>query len=209
MTIFVGADLASSAGLCYGRPNTVPFATAIRAPVSGKDLGLWGGFFWRAFNGLFDQLERRLEPDEGIVVNYESPILPVARWDKTLGKMTGGTNIETTRKLQGLGMILETVIDIRVNDHGSKIEVYECNLKTMKRELGGSGSADKASMVFAARKIGIVLPDGPEAMDAADGVAAWLLAVKHKAPEHYEFWLKRLHGGRHDTMPFGYRDNGF
>lgn len=194
--IVVGADLATSSGICYGRPDTTPHATAIKAPSSGVDLGAWGAFYWTYFNTLFDQLGERLEPGELILVNYESPILPEKRFDKAQQKMVGGTNIQTTRKLHSLGLMLETVANVR-NERGPVlIDVRECHLSSIKKELGGSGSSNKDAMVYVARRSGISLPEGEEAKDAADAFGAWLLAIRHHAPRpERDYWDRRISSG--------------
>lgn len=189
--IIIGADLASSTGLCFGRPDTTPTVQVIRAPVTHEDLGKWGAFFVRAFMRLLDQLAERLEPGEGILLNYESPVLIEKKWDKEKMRMVGGNPIVTTRKLQGLGMILETVCEM----HPAPTMIYECHLSTIKKTLTGSGKATKEEMVLAARRAGVSLPEGAEAFDAADALGAWVLAIQHHAPEHYDMWLRKIHGG--------------
>lgn len=190
MTILIGLDLASSTGLCFGRPDTTPAVQVIRAPVTHEDLGKWGAFFVRAFTRLLDQLAERLEPGEGILLNYESPVLIEKKWDKDKMRMVGGNPIVTTRKLQGLGMILETVCEM----HPAPTDIYECHLSTIKKTLTGSGKAEKSQMVLAARRAGISLPEGREAFDAADSFGAWVLAIQHHAPQYYDYWLRRIHG---------------
>lgn len=179
--IILGLDLATSSGFTYGRPDTTPFCGAVRAPACGEDLGAFGAFYWEFFNRTLDALYERLEPEETLLVNYEAPVLP----------RQGMTQIATTRKLQSLGVLLETACEL----HAARTAVYECHLQSMKKELGGSGRATKPDMVFAARRAGISLPEGPEAQDAADSFGAWLLAVRHHAREHSAYWDRRVHGG--------------
>ena len=188
MTILVGADLATQSGLCFGRPHETPTTEVVRAPVTGEEYGPWGAFYWTYFNRLLDRLQAQLTEGEGIVIAYESPILPRARWSKTENKMVGGTRIETVRKLGSLGVFLESVCHL----HPAPTVVKECGISEIKKELAGSGGADKASMVFVARRAGVALPEGDEAMDAADAFGAWLMAVRHYAPEHQMLWDKRL-----------------
>ena len=178
--IIVGLDMATQTGVCYGRPDTTPHAESVRAPVTGKDLGEFGAFYWNYYNQLFERLALRLQPGETITVCYEAPILP------------GQTNLSTTRKLHGLGVLLETAIRL----HAAPISVYECHLSSIKKELTGKGGADKGMMVLAARRAGIDLPQGSEAMDAADAFAAWLIAVRLCTPEHQRLWDQRIWGGK-------------
>lgn len=183
--IIVGLDLATRSGICYGRPDTTPVVQVVRAPVSGDDLGLFGAFYVRFFTGLLDQLCARLEPEEDILVNYEAPVLP----------RTGMTQIATTRKLQSMGVLVEAVCHMQAEARAIKIDVRECYVASIKKELTGKGQADKGLMVLAARRAGIALPDGDEAFDGADAFGAWLLAIRHQAPAHQSYWDRRLYGG--------------
>jgi len=188
--IILGMDLATQTGVCFGRPDTTPTCRVYKAPSTGEDLAAFGAYYWRTFNALLDQLESRLEPGESILVNYESPWLMKASWDPEKKKMVERTNINTTRKLQGLGVLLETVCEL----HPAPIKVHECNILSVKKELAGKGRAEKADMVIAARRAGIQLPEGSEAYDAADAFGCWLLAIRHKAPQHSPAWDRRING---------------
>lgn len=194
MTLICTFDLASATGICYGRGDTTPIARTIKAPVTGEDYGTWGLFFWKSFNTLLRQLVGRLEPGERLLVAYERPLLPTARFDKKLGKMVGGTQLVTTRKLHFLGPFLETICAILIEE-GALIDVREAHVSAIKNELAGSGKASKDAMVYVARRAGIDLPQGNEAMDAADAFGLWLLSVRHWAPEHSPAWDRRIHSG--------------
>lgn len=191
--IIVALDLATSTGLCIGRPDTTPRAYAIRAPATGPDYGLFGGFFWRHFDRMLRGLVAELQPGEKLLVVYEAPILPPARYDKKLQKMVGGTNIQTTRKLQGLGMLLETVCDLLREQTGADIDARETSVASIKSELTGRGNADKSQMIMVARRAGISLPEGAEAADAADAFGIFVLAVRLHAKEWSAAWDKRLY----------------
>ena len=188
--IILGADLATSTGICWGRPRSAPRAYAVRAPVTGDDLGLWGTFWLRAFARVLDDVTEALEPDEELLVCYEAPVTIEKKWDPSVGKMVGGNPIATTRKLQSLGVLLETACALR----DIEIDVRECHLSSIKKLVTGKGKADKSMMVLAARRAGISLPDGPEAHDAADAFGAWLYAIYHRSPADMPFWDQRLHG---------------
>lgn len=191
MTQLVGMDLASTSGVCWGRPQDTPQTRAWKAPVCGDDYGTWGAYWWRTFYNFLDDLQLSRDPGERLILNYEAPFAPFPKWDKIQKRIILGTTIATTRKLQGLGVLLETVCAL----HPSAPEVYECDIKTIKKELSGTGSADKTAMVAAARRAGVELPPGQEAMDAADGFGAWLVALRHYAPEHLPAWHSRLFSG--------------
>jgi len=195
--IILGADLATQSGFCWGRPNATPTVEVVRAPVTGCDYGVFGLFYYRTFKRLVLRLLVEAADSERILVNYEAPILPKERWDAAKGKMTGGTALATTRKLHALGVLLETVCAELAESADREIVVRECRVASIKKELGGAGGAVKADLVFAARKAGITLPAGPEEMDGADAFGAWLLAVRHEAPEHTPYWDQRVWGGFH------------
>lgn len=176
--ILIGFDLATSSGVCYGRPETVPHAQAVRAPACGQDLGMWGDWWLSYFDGLLARLIQRAAAEEPFRIVYESPLLPQA------------TTLATTRKLQSLGVLLET--SCRRSLLPGRFTVHEANLSTLKRALAGHGHASKESMVYVARRAGIQLPQGLEAQDAADSFAAWLMAVNAFSREHKPMWDKRL-----------------
>lgn len=185
--IVAAFDLATASAVCYGRPDVTPTVEAVRAPVTGTDLGLFAKFYWLWFNRILDRLYDLLEPEETILVAFEAPILMGAgkRKDGTVGPMT---TLATTRKLQSLGVLLELACEL----HAARTVVRECNVASLKKEITGSGHADKSLMVLAARRAGIELPPGKEAMDGADCFAAFVLAVRHWAPEHRAAWDRRL-----------------
>ncbi len=66
----------------------------------------------------------------------------------------------------------------------------------MKKELAGFGSADKSDMVAAALKVGLQLPPGKAAEDAADGFGAWLVGVRLFCREYAADWDRRLWSSR-------------
>lgn len=196
MTIYVGGDLASRSGIAYGRADTTPAVEVVQAPVCGDDLGRWGAFWWRYFHGLLTKLCDRLDPGEDILVAYEAPVVIEKTWDAEKGRMVGGNPLVTTRKLQGLGLIFETVCHVVAEERGVVIDVRECHLSTIKKALTGNGRADKSALVLVARRCGINLPSGKAAYDGADGFGAWILAVRLHAPrEHADAWDRRIHSG--------------
>lgn len=190
MTIFATFDLATQSAVCYGRADTMPVVEVVRAPGAGDNYAEFGAFYWRFFNRILDKLAALLEPDEFILVGFEAPILPRPKWDDKQQKMVMMTNLATTRKLGSLGVMLEAACEL----HSAHIETRECNVKSAKVQLTGRGDASKLEMVYAARRAGIILPPGDEAKDGADAFAVFVQAVRYWAPQHYEAWLKRIHG---------------
>ncbi len=139
---------------------------------------MWGDWWLSYFDGLLARLIQRASINEPFRIVYEAPLLPQA------------TNMATTRKLQSLGVLLET--SCRRCLLPGRFTVHEANLRTLKRALAGHGHASKESMVYVARRAGIQLPPGAEAQDAADSFAAWLMAVNAFCPDQKPMWDKRL-----------------
>lgn len=191
--IIIGLDLATQSGVCYGRPDTTPVVEVVRAPVTGKDYGLYGAFYWSFFNRLLRSLAARLEPGEKLLANFEAPILPRERWDPKQKKMVGQTSLVTTRKLHSIGVLFETVCVLIAEELGIEIDARECHIASIKKRLGGRGGAEKPDLVYAARRAGILLPAGDEAKDGADGFGAWLIAIEEQAPEFQAYWDRRLY----------------
>jgi hypothetical protein len=195
--IIVGFDLATSSGWCMGRPQDIPAVGAVRPPASGKDYGVFGDFYLAFFELMLSRAVSDAKLGEPIRLVYEAPILPRpkletdARGRPALKIMT---TIQTTRRLGALGVLLETACTRlqRRSREQLDVEVRECQIQAIKNELAGHTRADKGEMVYAARRAGIALPAGAEAMDAADAFGAWLIGVRKWAPEHRAFWDRKL-----------------
>lgn len=192
--IICGLDLATSTGACYGRPDRAPKVEVVRAPVTGEDYGAFGDYYLTFFERLIGRLGEQLADGETLLVNYESPILPPARWDEALKRVVQLTKIQTTRKLHFMGTALEAVCVRMVRERGWVIDYRECQIQAIKNELTGKRNATKTDMIFVARRLGIELPAGPEAGDGADALGAWLLAIRHHAPEHMRLWDSKIYG---------------
>ena len=192
--IVLGLDLATSTGACYGRPDTVPEVEVVRAPASGEDYGLFGDFYLTFFERILTDLGQRLEPGETLLVNYEAPILPPPRWDPIKKRVVVLTTVQTTRKLHFLGTLLEAMCRRLARMFGWAIDCRECMIQAIKNELTGKRNATKTDMIFVARRLGVRLPPGPEAGDGADALGAWLLALRHHAPQDARRWDALLYG---------------
>lgn len=167
----------------------------MKAPASGVDYGEFGEFYEDFFASKLTQACGMAAEGEEILVIYEAPILPHPRLEKdprgkTVMKIL--TTVATSRKLGFLGVMLETVARRVARNMRRPIEVFECQIQAIKNELAGHTRADKGEMVLAARRAGIALPSGDDAMDAADSFGAWLIAVRKRAPQHRAMWDRRL-----------------
>lgn len=190
--ILVGADLATTTGWCYGRPDETPQAFAVRGPSGGDDYGPYAAFYMDFFENQLQRLAAGCGFGQPIKVCYESPILPQPVYDPEKRRVVARTSIATTRRLHFLGPLLEGVCLRTCDRTGVAIEVVECQIQKIKRELAGFSGAAKSDMVFAARRAGIVLPAGEEAKDAADAFGAWITAQREFAPQHTPMWDRRL-----------------
>jgi Holliday junction resolvasome RuvABC endonuclease subunit len=142
-------------GFCYGDGSTLPTAGAWAFPQAGDNLG-------KMLCAIDDRLAEHFDTYQPECVAYESPIL--MRWDK-LGPL---------RKTYSLGAHIEFMCERR------GIPCFEVDLKAVKRELAGHHDASKKSMVYAAEKLGVILPKGPGREDAADALGAWLTLLRAK-----------------------------
>lgn len=222
--MLLALDLATSTGFCFGDGSTTPVVSSLRMPATAEDVGEFLSHFRRWFRPMLDRLlaiavaenearaarnkERwdRLGPaaaveDElevSVLVIFEAPILPPPQMQQDLKgrwKAKAMTTVHTLRKLQGLAAIVEVeVFDLAAA--GWPIYCREVPLQTVKKELGGSGRAEKADMIFAARRAGIEISAGSEGEDEADAFGVWLVGLKHHAPQHFPHWLARINGGR-------------
>ena len=193
--IILAFDLATRSGWCIGRPDATPAVGAVVAPASGVDYGVFGDFYMTFFDAKIYGAILDAENGEEILVVYEAPILPHPRLEtdargKTKLKIL--TTVQTTRKLGALGVLLEALCLRWSRTTSSPITVRECQVQAIKNELAGHTKADKSEMVYAARRAGIALPPGDDAMDAADAFGAWLIGVRKYAPEHRWRWDQKL-----------------
>lgn len=193
---FLALDLATSTGWCHGDGSSDPSLGTLTLKNTGEDLGPFGDQFFRWLHAkltdIMDEGEletepgsygKRLKDPTGLLVTLEAPILPAAKFDPKTGRMKATTNPATTRKLQGLAFLVETVCFQR------NVTCEETYISTVKKALGGSGNANKVDMMAAAQGCGLK----PPTHDAADAFGIWLLQVREYAPEYRAIWDKRLY----------------
>jgi hypothetical protein len=162
-------------GWCCGDGAAVPIAGAFRYDDLRPDdiIGLA-----RRYRADLRRLHERFHFTHAI---FEAPLLDRYR-DKVL----------TLRRRYGIDMVLELLCD----DLGVVCE--EEPFGPIKRELAGWAGASKDDMVYAAQKLGIVLPVTKAAgkEDAADASAAWLIGVRLYARQHLPRWDQVLYSRR-------------
>lgn len=158
---YLALDLATCTGFCFGEPDTgeLPTIGHIRLPKTGEDVGS----FLIAFEDWLTSKVGQVKPS---LLLFEAPIL------------ASGATPHVTRKLHALAGITEMVA-IRAS-----VECCEVYPVTVKKALTGSGRADKAEMVRAARAYGF----NPAVPDEADAFGLWLHAVKTRFPKQSGRW---------------------
>lgn len=150
-------DLATKCGWACGSPDGEPTYGTKVLPSTGEDIGR----FADAFNTwLLDMLTL----ESPAVVVFEAPVL------------SGTTSLATARKLYGLAWHTEFCCRLR------QVRVCEHHLQSVKKFFAGSGRADKADMIAAARRQGW----DPKDDNAADALGLWACAVHQFAPRHAE-----------------------
>lgn len=197
--MLLGLDLATTTGWCAGDGSSLPSLGSFTMPKVSDDLGDYGDFYFRWLHGKVNELQEEAEAEttpgvygprlvdrKAVIIVFEAPLLPPARYDPVKNRMVQQTNAATTRKLQGLAMLTEVVGRQR------NCVTEECNLATVKKEVGGGGKADKADMMAVAKKCGL----NPPTHDAADAFGVWILAMRAYARQYQHIWDKRLYGGR-------------
>lgn len=154
-------DLATVTGFCAGPADSgeVPTLGHVRMPSTGPDVG-------RFLCAWQDWLEPKVREVEPSLIVFEAPIL------------AGQTQIATTRKLQGMAGVTEMVA------HRAGIEVAEVATSQVKKALTGSGRAEKADMISAARAYGF----NPQTSDEADAFGIWLCALRLRHPSLAGLW---------------------
>lgn len=175
MGSILALDLATiRCGFCVGDGLSIPMAGAWVFPHCGDDLGALGLAYE---NSLIATIERH-KPD---LVLYEAPIMVGSR-DKLI----------VVRKLYGLGWGTELVCARYA------IPCMEAGLRRIKKELAGHSGAEKADMVSAARKLGVILPATKAAgqEDAADAVGGWLLGLRYADKATSAKWDAKLYSAR-------------
>jgi Holliday junction resolvasome RuvABC endonuclease subunit len=172
VTVISGFDTATRlTGWAVGDGSRLPTVGVWDFPQVGADLGELGYQFERA-------LIRHLDSYGTTHVMYEAPI--VTPHDKLL----------TIRKLYGLGFLLETVCKRR------GIICEEVSWADIKVEMTGSTKATKDDVVAVARRLGIDLPAGEGAKDAADATGAFLIGVRNYARQYSTRWDQAIHSRR-------------
>lgn len=154
-------------GFAYGDGSRLPTVGAWSFPQAGVNYG-------QVLACLADALEAHIEQYRPETLAYEAPIVIFnQRYKDASGEIRKrNDNLATLRKTIPLGPRIEEVCWRR------GIPCFETSIESVKKELAGFGGAAKSDMCAAAEKLGVVLPDGPAAEDAADALGGWLLLLR-------------------------------
>lgn len=159
-------DLSSRLnGYAAGNGHSIPVAGAFTLAQHGEDLGAM-------LVELEDNLSSLIARFQPTACVYEAPILPSKGDKAAMGSLL------TRRKLMSVGSFVEYVC------HRRGIMCGEEHVRTIKKELAGSAKASKDDMVYAAQKLGVILPktDVAGKKDAADATGLWLLGLRRLNP---------------------------
>lgn len=180
--MLLGLDLAPrKCGWCAGPGRDIPLAGGFRLTSDLNDLeGLL-----EETRTYLDVIITRFRPT---AVMIESPILPGSQG---AGPVMG--SLAQRRAQMGQNAFVKWLVR-----YGHDIPVAEIDLWQIKLALTGSKQAEKADMVKAAEKAGIVLPsvlaDGRE--DAADAVGVWLCLLRQQDKTLSADWDRRIFSTR-------------
>lgn len=148
-------DCSTHVGWAYfSASGAAPRCGTWRAPPAWA-IEDYGGRF-KAFHDWLADMLTTMQP-EGLA--FESPLLP-------RGSMNMQTTEHTLRTLIGLVSVAELIAKLR------DLRCFEVNVATAKKELAGSGRAEKRDMLIAATNRGFPCADDHQADACAVGLVA-------------------------------------
>jgi len=196
-------DLATTTGWCFGAGDITPALGHVRMPDTKEDVGTFLDFYYRWLHAKITDCQAevgaechptpfgaRNEDRKAVICVFEAPIMPRAKIDPDPTKhgriIQAPVSIATTRKLQGLAGVTEMVCVQR------NVLCEEVAGATIKKQLGGSGRADKPDMMAAAERCGMK----PKVHDEADAFGIWICAMRAYARTYQHLWDQKLYGRR-------------
>lgn len=170
--MILGLDLATRCtGVVVGDGASMPAVGVWKFGYCGEDLGQ----LLDDFDCELNKLSARFRPT---IIIYESPILLPS--DKLL----------TLRKIYAMGAYTE----LWAKRHGARCE--EVSAKAIKKAVTGKHNASKDEVLAIVKRLGVPLPTGEEAKDAADAWGAWYVGLQHHAKHHVTAWDQALFSRR-------------
>lgn len=167
-----GLDLATRCtGVVAGDGSCMPAIGVWKFGYCGDDLGQ----LLEDYDVELNKLAARFPPT---VLIYEAPILLPS--DKLL----------PVRKIFSMGAYTE----LWAKRRDARCE--EVSSKAIKKAVTGNHVASKDEMVATVRRLGVPLPTGEEAKDAADAWGAWYVGLQHHARAHVTRWDQALYSRR-------------
>lgn len=179
----LGLDLASRlTGWCAGDGARLPDCGAWELEAARQEDGSYEfGRMLASLEGYLDVAFSRFRPE---AVAYECPLLITRR--RGPDGRTFGDNLTKLRLLYPLSAFVEWYC------FKAGVPCFEVTVSAIKKEVTGNHQAEKDDLVAVARKVGLVLPPGEGAKDAADAWGAWLLMVRHFSPDLSRAWDQRI-----------------
>lgn len=176
-------------GWCVGSGETLPTVGTWRFAQTGENYGA-------VLAQLADALEAHIFDYRPTEVCYEEPILIFnQRFQDARGVWRKrNDNLGTLRKTLPLGARIEEIC------WRAGIPCHETSVASVKKELAGFRTATKPEMVVAAEKLGVSLPDGPGAEDAADALGCWLVLLRSRNRALSAKFDAALWGGRANAL---------
>lgn len=176
-------------GWCVGSGETLPTVGTWRFVQTGDNYGA-------VLAQLADAFHAHLMQWRPTEVCYEEPILIFnQRFKDARGVWRKrNDNLATLRKTLPLGARLEEMC------FRQDIPCHETSVASVKKELAGFRTAAKSEMVAAAEKLGVTLPPGPDAEDAADALGCWLVLLRSRNRALSAKFDQALWGGRMNAL---------
>lgn len=179
-------DLATQTGFCRGRGDAPPELGSIRMPDG--DEGPFFSFFGR---WMAEQVRTACVEADGarVWIGFESPFLPSGRVDpKTKKWKPAPTSIMTLRKLYGLASYTAQICHDANKEYAPGVMCREMAIGSIKKELAGSGRAEKLDMWAACCNMGLE----PESNDESDAFGGWLRMMRFYGKQHWPHWQRLL-----------------
>lgn len=177
----LGLDLASRlTGWCCGDGAQLPHCGAWEFDPCEGDYG-------KLLAQLEDYLNVAHRRFAFTAVAYEAPLLVTRKYRDGHGQVHEVRDkLSTLRLLYPLGAFVEWW-SLRQG-----LPYWEVSVTDIKKEVTGNVYAVKDDLVAIARKVGLELPAGEGAKDAADAWGAWLLLLRYMEPELSRAWDSRI-----------------
>ena len=107
--MFLGLDLATNLGACWGDGADLPSLAHHRLPSTGDDVG-------RFLCAYEDWLREKLDEVCPVLICFEAPVLPRPKWNPASKKIEGGTASSALDRQIALARRTLGAVDDRVSE---------------------------------------------------------------------------------------------